>query len=116
MKSAPRCPRRTPLTFLRWELAAKADGEAAAPVSLSVIGDCQLNVTAVSSMTNDVWRELFSTPLNFSARVCPANDDTHRAGEVGSGGVGHAVVAGLDEQHAGGRGCVAWSWATGPPA
>jgi len=36
----------------------------------------QATVSAVSSMTNDVWREESSVPVNFSVTVCPAKDET----------------------------------------
>ncbi len=37
---------------------------------------CQLTFSAVSSMTNDVWSETSSTPLNVSVTVWPAKPDT----------------------------------------
>ncbi len=35
-------------------------------------GTGQLTLSAVSSMTNDVWSFAPSTPVNFSVTVCPA--------------------------------------------
>ncbi len=39
-------------------------------------GSGQLSVSAVSSMTNDVWSELSSVPVKLIVTVCPANEET----------------------------------------
>ena len=48
--------------------AGSADG-AGGRSSAGVIGQAQLTLNAVSSMTNEVCSELFSVPVNFSVIV-----------------------------------------------
>ena len=38
-------------------------------------GNGQVVVSAVSSTTNEVWRDESSTPLNEIVTVCPANEE-----------------------------------------
>src|SRR4051794_32573441 len=54
------------------ETPGRALWEAADPAFL---WGCQLTFRAVSSMTNDVWREESSVPLNEIVTVCPAKEE-----------------------------------------
>ena len=50
-------------------------GEVDPAFRVGLPGNGQLVVSAVSSTTNEVWRDESSTPLNEIVTVCPANDD-----------------------------------------